>query len=205
MRFLGFRRRGSDYRNSLKIGVAGACNGAGTTHLCIMLANYYANVMGLETVVMEYNDHRDFLKICMETGKIREDYRKFVYRNITFVTGKDMKNTQKETEIMDRARVVILDCGCMGGESEGLFSQSDIRVGVLSGSLYRIACARRVIEKTKGHCMYMAAFGSSKVVQELSRETGVRVGRIPYEDDPFCITPGTAAWIDEVFGGKKLH
>ena len=116
-----------------------------------------------------------------------------------------MKNTQKETEIMDRARVVILDCGCMGGESEGLFSQSDIRVGVLSGSLYRIACARRIIEKTKGHCMYMAAFGSSKVVQELSRETGVRVGRIPYEDDPFCITPGTAAWIDEVFGGKKLH
>jgi hypothetical protein len=176
----------------LKIAVAGACSTAGSTHFAIMLANYYANVCGVRTVLMECNNHRDFLKISLETDKVGNDYRKFMYKNITFVT-----RGENGSSTTDGAEVVIFDCGSEADEAK-VFELADKRFAVLSASVYRMAKSKRFIEDVRCDCVYTCMFGGDAQVRELSKEMGGRIERIPFEKDPFCLSKGTVRWLGEI-------
>jgi hypothetical protein len=176
----------------VKIAVAGACSTAGSTHLAIMLANYFANVRGMRTVVAECNNHRDFLKICIETDKVARDYRKFTYKNIIFATGEE-----NGSSAADSAEVVIFDCGSEADTAK-VFELADKRFAVLSASIYRMAKSKRFIEDVRCDCVYTCMFGGDAQVRELSKETGGRIERIPFEKDPFCLSKGTVSWLREI-------
>jgi hypothetical protein len=176
----------------LKIAVAGACSSAGSTHFAIMLANYFANVCGVRTVVAECDNHRDFLKISIETDKVAHDYRKFTYKNIIFATGEE--NSSSYT---DSAEVVIFDCGSEADTAK-VFELADKRFTVLSASVYRMAKSKRFIEDVRCDCVYTCMFGGDVQVRELSKETGGRIERIPFEKDPFCLSKGTVRWLSEI-------
>jgi hypothetical protein len=176
----------------LKIAVAGACSSAGSTHFAIMLANYFANVCGVRTVVAECDNHRDFLKISIETDKVAHDYRKFTYKNIIFATGEE-----NGSSAADSAEVVIFDCGSEADTAK-VFELADKRFAVLSASVYRMAKSKRFIEDVRCDCVYTCMFGGDVQVRELSKETGGRIERIPFEKDPFCLSKGTVRWLSEI-------
>jgi hypothetical protein len=165
---------------------------AGSTHLAIMLANYFANVCGVRTVVAECDNHRDFLKISIETDKVARDYRKFTYKNITFVTCEE-----NSSGIADGAEVVIFDCGSETDAAK-VFELADKKYAVLSASIYRMAKSKRFIENVRCDCMYTCMFGGDAQVRELSQKIKGRIERIPFEKDPFCLSKGTVRWLGEI-------
>lgn len=196
MRYLNFlrRKRGLAGKEKIRIAVCGSCVGAGSTHLSIMLANYCANVCGLRTVITECDNHKDFLKICIETGRVRNDYRKFSYKNITFILEDDNEAMSKT---LDSAEVIIYDCGCVGAKNE-IYRLVDIRYAVLSASIYRMAKTLRFVDELGCECIYTCMFGGDKQIKVLSGKTDEPVLRIPYEGDPFHLSGRTASWISNM-------
>lgn len=147
-----------------------------------MLANHCANVYGLKTVLAECNDHRDFLKICIETDRVCRDHNQFVYKNIIFVSGEDITDRQ---QLIDTAEVIIYDCGCDEQRNSVLFSQADIRCVVLSASIYRMSKTYRCIEKMNGECIYACIFGDDRQIRNLSEKAGQKIVKIPFQGNPF--------------------
>ena len=65
MKLWNLRKRNKCNTSSvIKVGVMGSARGVGTTHLAVMLANYYANGCGMKTCVVEFNDHKDYMRMC---------------------------------------------------------------------------------------------------------------------------------------------
>lgn len=196
MRYLNFLRKkhGLADKGKINIAVCGSCSGAGSTHFSIMLANYCANVCGLRTVITECDNHKDFLKICIETGKVRDDYRKFSYKNITFIQEEDIEASQKT---MDSAEVIIYDCGCAGVNNK-IYQLADVRYAVLSASIYKMAKTLRFMDESGCDCIYTCMFGGDKQVKMLSGRTEKEIFRIPCERDPFCLSGRTVNWISNI-------
>lgn len=194
MRFWGLneRKAGLADKKRIVIGVAGSCSGAGVTHTCLRIANYYANVCGYRTVIGEYGGHRDFLKICIETDKVHGDYRTFTYKGMTFVSGDEPGAREK---LKDRAQVIVLDCGVLNEKSSVIFGQSDIRVVVLSAALYRMAKSVQFVDMLAASCIYVSAFGGSDQIARLSRRIGAKVLTVPYQPDPFRLSKESVCWI----------
>ncbi len=199
MRYLNFlrKKRGLAGKEKIRIAVCGSCAGAGSTHFSIMLANYCANVCGLRTVITECDNHKDFLKICIETGRVRNDYRKFSYKNITFILENDKEAALK---LMDSAEIIIYDCGCVGVRNE-IYQLADIRYAVLSASIYRMAKTLRFVDELGCRSVYMCMFGGDKQIKILSGKTDEDILRIPYEGDPFHLSGRTAGWIGNILYG----
>lgn len=178
--------------------MAGACVGAGSTHLAIMLANYFTNVYGLRTALVESGGQNDFLKICCETDRVRDDYRVFVYRNITFVAGEDNRESAR---ILENAQVVVYDCGC-GCMNGNVFKYADLRIAVLSASIYRVAKSLRLVSELGRECMYVCTFGGDAQMEKMARRAGVPVARIPTERDAFVLGKDTVRWIREAMAER---
>ena len=88
---INFRRKCIVRRKTYhKLAVAGMTRGAGATHFSILLGNYYSEVLGRKTAIVDLNEDCDyeFLKqICTPEGLINNNvyniHKVVYYQNVT--------------------------------------------------------------------------------------------------------------------------
>lgn len=197
MRLLNWKRsRKNKYKQLIRIGIIGSAYGIGTTHLAIMLGNYYANGCGCRTIVIGYGS-TDYMKICDEAGIKVTDIRHFTYKNIIFQCCKSRKEVADS--LAEDYTVAIIDMGCSGGESLEEFKRCDVRIVMASTALWKIAGLKRLAEKLKGVEYSVAVTApDNRSIRRLSQlrllnpETVCleekRFFSVPIEPDPFYIS-----------------
>ena len=76
---MGFiRQKKSTVEEPRIIGVTGAGRSLGTTHLCVLAANYLCSACGRRTAVLEWNGHGDFRRfgsVCTGLSAAESCYR----------------------------------------------------------------------------------------------------------------------------------
>jgi len=180
-----------------KIGILGACNAVGTTHLSMMTANYCANCKGLKTALVECNNHKDYIRICNETKNIGKDIYHFSYQHIDFISGITPK------KLADLAyqgyHAIILDCSMEHDFYFAEFLRCDIRIVVCSTELYKIGNSRRLLNDVKKIPVQAAAFCADKKAKAgLEKEFKRVIMDIPMECNSLYIGSTTCNWFDRL-------
>lgn len=183
----------------------GICHGVGTTHLSLMTANYFANVLGLKVAVVEFNDSNDFMKIRMETGLTYEKIKAFSYRNMYFYKS-DSFNELAKISAMDY-EIIIIDMQYWYKDCFDEFLCSDIRIVTSSVNIWKLNDLKKFFVNNKDidssvyKCVSLSNDESKK--HEVEHEFNRKIIGVPYEPNPFNISPDSIAWIEMLLFNNK--
>ena len=199
MKLWGWRSKKEKNVSVLKIGVWGTARGVGNTHFAIMLGNYYSNGCGKRTCVIEYNNHRDFLRIYKECQPDKGDMKRYSLGGIDFIM---CDNPEAIAEYMSgKYEVVIMDMTSEKHNALSEMKRCDLRIIIGSTSQWKVGALREMLEKIKNMDKVLAVFtGDDKYSKKLAKEYGAGYFHIPTEYNPLAIKPKTLYVFSEFFG-----
>lgn len=197
MKLWGFKGRNKcKAGNVLKVGVMGSARGVGTTHFSVMLANYYRNGCGLKTCLVEFNGHKDYMKICDEAGIEVKDIRQYSYKGIEFRVCQDAKAVADC--VTGEYEVVIIDMASEKEETLEELKRCDIRWLVGSTDMWRIGRFKKLISELENISISLAVFlGNQTKLRKLKKEYKVSVFEVPIEPNPFEVQSKTMYMLKE--------
>lgn len=176
--------------NVLKVGVMGTARGVGTTHLAVMLANYYANGCGRRTCLIELSGHKDYMKICDGANIEVSDIRHFSYKGIDFHVCDGTKNIANY--MAGEYEVVVIDMASEKEETIEELKRCDVRLVTGTTDVWKLGRLKRLLSELENIrvrlCMFM---GNPKEMRKLQKEYNVGVFQVPAEADPFVIQSKT--------------
>lgn len=180
-------RKESKVTNVLKIGVMGTARGVGTTHLAVMLANYYANGCGKKTCLVEFSGHKDFMRLCVEAGLETKDIKHFFLKGIDFRVCDSAKAVAGCMAV--GYEVVIIDMYCEKEETLEELKRCDIRLLVGATDLWKIGRLKKLLSEMQGAYGSLAMLkGDAKSIRKLQKEYNVGLLEIPVEPSPLAIS-----------------
>ena len=184
------------------IGVMGTARGVGTTHLAIIIANYCANVLGLNTAAVEYNQHRDYMKICDEAGIKTDDIRHFTLSGVDFYSCHSPEHVARI--YAQDYEFLILDLDYADRECFQEFLRCDLKIAVCSTAKWKIAKAYQCIQEISYNRLLTASFMAEPGTKKrLEHQLQVRLWDIPTETNPFCLTAGNLLWLKSFLESGK--
>lgn len=191
-RFKGSSVKFADKTGS--IGIMGTARGVGTTHLAIIIANYCVSVLGLHTAAVEYNQHRDYMKIYDEAKIKTDDIRHFTLSGIDFYSCRSPEEVA--SVYAQNYEFLILDMDYAERKCFQEFLRCDLRVVVCSTAKWKIAKAYQCIEAISANRFLAASFLAEPCVKKrLEHQWQVPLWDIPTETNPFCLTAGNLLWL----------
>ena len=183
--------------NYKTVGLIGLCNGAGTTQLSIMLANYFSNGLHLKTAIVSscYDDAFDRLKEEVHVQKVRNyagSRKGFSYKGIDFFSGVREGFVHAITDYYD---VVIVEVNLADlkekladGLRDVMSCESRIFVGSMVPWKYG-ECVKRLgrirrLYSVKNMPIVSMTWQAGRV-KCMEREFNLKAYRAPMEADPF--------------------
>ncbi|MGN0317214.1 MAG: hypothetical protein ACI4E1_04670 [Lachnospira sp.] len=188
-------------RTNEVIGLIGICPGAGTTHLGIMLANYYANGLHKKVAVVGIGPAQDYDLIREELDTKRVRYYKgsfgrhaFSYKGIDFFA---RVHDGMIGILRDFYDIIIVDLSLDGVDSNMLAALREVtecEKKILVGSFSPWKCKEcvkkieRINRILKVDGLTLATMTTSpKRVKEIEKNYNIRVCQVPMETNPFKI------------------
>lgn len=176
-------------KNYHKLVVAGMDKGVGATHFSILLGNYYSEVLGRKTAIVDLNTDNDyeFLKyICvpesLHKNNVYNIYKVTYYQNIT---------RESLSDIFRRGfECVILDVGSNYRKFTNEISMCDRRYMISSIGMWKILSVISGLEEVQSNeeWNFLYSFGDDESADYISDYTGRILYRIPVINNPFKIT-----------------
>jgi len=185
------------HQGKLIIGILGTHKGAGVTHLCILLANYFGEWGGQKTAFLECYPQRDiqYLQnyIYGRTEGL-EEKDSFKVHRVTY--HKNVREQEVAEIIGDNYDCVILDLGTDFFKSKNEFLRCDIRIVVSSLTIWKQHEIEKFIHNTchikdSNLWTYAIPFGKSRDINQAAKELQREIYGIPYEPDPFTLSTDT--------------
>lgn len=186
-------RRGS---YTVTIGVAGADEGIGVTHLVIMLANYLQSKEGCRTAAADMSSRQSIavLRSLYEHGCEAENEKKTGFFQMQGVDYYDAVTGQDIAGILQRKyEYVIFDFGKVQFTQ---YSQEMMRcnIRILVGSccewkmkVFETTLHNKMQFQDSGSWKYAVFMGACGVIHQFEKRYHIQIQRIPYEEDPFQI------------------
>ncbi len=172
------------------IGVTGAGRGVGTTHFCVLAANYLCSVRGQRTAVLEWNDHGDFARfgsVC--TGLSAEESR-YRIQDVDFYP-RAAAGTLAGCIHMGYQKILI-DFGRLSARSGNELLRCHKVFVMVSFSEWQNEGFRKPgaweesAQKNGWQCL--ASFGSEESRIRWNKRRVPAVRRLPFSADPFTVT-----------------
>lgn len=185
-------------RYTITIGVVGADNHVGVTHLTIMLANYLASKERCKVAVMDCSAHNS-----MRVLQAIHDGHETVPEGILYERMFRMYKVDYYSQVTQRDIANILHLGYeyiitdFGKVLPEQYSYEILRCNkrILVGSCCEWEQAQfcRVLEHHKleqesGNWSYGTFHGIDEIRHSMEKRYGITVHKIPYVEDPFCLS-----------------
>lgn len=199
-------------KTSEVIGLIGICPGAGTTHLGIMLAGYYANGLHRKVAIVGIGPAQDYDLIREELNTKRVRYYRgnsgrhaFSYKGIDFFA---RVSDGMIGVLRDFYDIIIVDLNLNGVENNMLSSLREVTEcdkKILVGSFSPWKC-RECINKIERINRILNVNGltlatmttNPKRVKQLEKQYKIRVCQVPMETNPFRICGEHLAFIRQL-------
>lgn len=189
------------------IGIAGSGRGTGTTHLCILAANYLTSCLQRKTALIQWNSHGDFERL----GQALKGFR-------PKAAGQSGRSGERfrlmETDYCLQGEPALL-ARCMDGTYDDIIIDfGELREDIRSEWL---RCGTKIIaaalndwkletfleflageEKLDNRWIYTAAFGSEHTRLEIERRFHISLLRIPFSEDAFSVDRQAMAWFEDI-------
>lgn len=172
------------------IGVTGARRCVGTTHFCVLAANYLCSACGRRTAVLEWNDHEDFARfgsIC--TGYSAAESHCQIQEVDFFAKAKG--DVLADCLHMDYEEILI-DFGSLEEQSREELLRCHRVILLVSFSEWQMdgAGQSKVWEESavRNGWQCLAAFGSEASRLRWNKRRRPIVQRMPFSADAFTIT-----------------
>lgn len=158
--------------DGIVIGIAGAKRSVGTTHVCILLAEYLQMEMGANTAILEYSRHGDFQKLKEAKG--------FSMKNIAYF--EDAAKENIKMLLLEGYSYLILDLGeKLMGNSE-ILSLCHIKILVSTLSPWRREEFLKIGQSLVNHkkeWLFLSNMGDEKVRKQYERLLNTPVKKLP--------------------------
>lgn len=181
------------------IGIIGAGRGMGTTHFCILMANYLCSGCGYRTSVLEWNSHGDFESFgsaCTGAGRQENIYQ---IQEIDFYPEAD--GFCLAECLRNRYQKILIDFGTIQELKSAellrchkvflIISFSEWQEGAFGDQDLWQECA------VKNGWQCLAAFGSEESRIQWNKRRRPAVDRIPFSVDAFTVTKQQADWMGQ--------
>lgn len=190
------RKWGKRRKYTVTIGISGADNKVGTTHLAIMLANYLASKERYKVAVVDMSASAS-LAVLREIYEGNEDCEKTTIPTTGsfHVHEVDYYSCVRQKDIANVLQLgyeyVIMDFGRY--DMPGLYYELlRCHMKILLGSCcewqqkkFEQAIMLQKESKLAGNWNYAAFFGIDSVKKEIEKKFRIQVHKVPYEEDPF--------------------
>lgn len=186
--------------------VMGSEKGVGVTHFSILLANYYAEILGRKTAIIDLNKDRDYSlleEMCRPEGAAhRAEYR---IRKVTYYPG---MNKEKMAEVFGKGyQSIVIDAGSNAEYYRNEISMCDSRFFIGAVNPWKIST---YLDSINGYLKvynmkdidYLYTFGDSDSVKYLTDVTGKELFQIPVIYNPFSITGKQLDSIEKIIWNK---
>ena len=188
------------YEESRLIGVAGMQSGGGSTHLCMMIANYLVNVKGHSTAIIDLSGTKDYGQAQIILNA-RGDVSKFNYGGIDFFSQADkgliyrLARGTYEYTILDLGQnkeAYDLLPGCFLRIATGKMNQWNTDQYISGVNNIKLAA-----DKQKIH--YFSFSSNAKSRKLFKKIFGEESGYIPFEPDPFSLHGDSLDFLNKLF------
>ena len=187
---INFRRKHIVRRKTYhKLAVAGITRGVGATHFSILLGNYYSEVLGRKTAIVDLNEDCDyeFLKqICTPDGLINNN----VYNIHKVVYYQSVTRENLAGIFHENYECVILDVGSNYRKFINEISMCDRKYMISSIGLWKVPGVVAGLNEVQFNeqWKFLYCFGDKESADYISECTGRRLYPIPVINNPFKIT-----------------
>jgi len=179
------------------IGVLGTGHAVGTTHFCILTANYLCSACGKRTAVLEWNGHGDFARFGSAcTG---EDRERAVYRiqDVDFYPGAD---GCRLADCMEKEyQRIVIDFGILKEQKNAELLRCHKVFLMVSfsewqeGAFGKMDTWRESALHNGWQCL--TVFGSEESRIQWNKRRRPAILRIPFSVDAFTVTEEEMAWM----------
>lgn len=181
-------------QGKLVIGLIGTHNGAGVTHLGILLANYLSECLGQKTAFVECSPKNDLQYVERYFFDQSEDlynHDYFIIRRVTFYKNRNLHGLPEI--VGDKYDCVILDLGTDMVKNKSEFLRCDKKIVISSLAVWKMHELERFVSnnahvKNSKQWIYAIPFSQSKPLKEGIKKLQRKIYGIPYEPDPFILS-----------------
>ena len=183
--------------NYKTVGLIGLCNGAGTTQLGIMLANYFSNGLHLKTAIVSscYDDAFDRMKEEVQTCKVKNyagSRKGFSYKGIDFFSGVREGFVHIITEYYDVVIVEVNLADMKDRLADGLRDVMSCECRILVGSMVPWKygeCVKRLGRIRRLYSIknmpVVSVTWQEKWAKSMERDFELKAYKAPMQMDPF--------------------
>lgn len=200
------KKKKNYYRRREKIFIAGVEKGVGATHFAILLGNYFAEVLGLHTAIIDLNTDRDYsvLGELHDKNFTRNKSKSYKLRKITIfpnVLKNDMVNVP-----VNEYEIIIIDAGIKYKDYYAEANMCDKRYILGSACLWKLYNTKmefyNVYNDTRlGGWNYLYFSGSEENVFFLKEDMNIKIINIPFIPNPLKVNTKQLAYIDKTVKG----
>lgn len=183
---------------TVTIGIVGADDHVGVTHLAIMIANYLSSKERFRVAVIDLSQRNSLL----ELQKIHDSCDKLLKKELMNETMFQVHKVDYYSYVSQRDianilhlgyRYVIVDFGKVVGEYEHEILRCHQRILVGSccewqQNQFKKAVEMNVMSKDHGIWAYAAFLGINEIRHGLEKKYRIQIHKIPYVEDPFCLS-----------------
>mgnify|MGYP006920172968 CR=1 FL=1 len=199
-----FKKIGNNYSCEKRtVALLGINRGAGVTYTGMLLSNYFGTERRIKTAFLECNDHRDFERLQASYEWNKEDGYSFSFDRVTYY---------KNVAPNDISGILSEDYGCYildFGTDFNFWKEEFMRCGtkIIIGdravwNRYKAVEFLKLLEDIRGNgnWIYMIPCAGKRDLIRLSKETGKKFIKIPYEQDSALLSEETVKLFLRLFG-----
>lgn len=200
-----FMVKSSNYRQKSNCGksvVAGAEKGVGSTHFAIILANYYAEILGQKTAIIDLNKDKDYTfleEICVpDKSDMCSSYK---IKKVNYYSG--VSKERMADVFRENYKCIILDVGANYEQFQNEISMCDKRFFIGAVNPWRVqnyinALDKKFIISNRFKWKYLYAHGDEESADYIDKVCKSRLEHIPYIPDPFRINGKQLSIIEKI-------
>lgn len=183
------------------VGIAGIRRGVGTTHLCVMAANYLSGYKRKKTAALEWNGHGDFERIERVCRGSSGEKESFSVLEVLYYKNAGQKQLADCLEA--GIQYVIVDFGIYEESRRQDFALCGKRILVGSFTEWQEEEFLQILgrkDSWEKRWIYVSVFGSWQMKKEAGKKLRFPVLEIPYNSDAFTVTSDILPFFRKVFG-----
>lgn len=175
---------------------------AGTTHLCIALANFLSSKFYSNTAYLEMNGSHEISSLSH-----REGNAPFVHQRITYYP--DMTLAQLPEVLSRHYKYCVLDFGSPNPHTMQAFERCGIRLVIGHASPWKNEQFAQSVNRPfynrsrKEGTVYLGNFMERKSdLKQIAKHCGIHLVPVPFLPNPFRITSKDFPFFEEILGGN---
>lgn len=191
--------------NTVTIGIIGTCDGAGVTHMVLMIAVYLAFVKGYRIAIVEMNDSGNLRQAEIIRSSLDRAGYKYYKKKISILSKPEMNDISQL--ISDNYDYVIFDYGSDYGTNNKLFLLNNIKIVIGSLSWWKLQFyvsffAKTENENSRRKWMFLGNNVYRKAKKYLEHTFKISIETIPYEPNPFELSQNTLLFLTKLMDGR---